>query len=384
MPADAPVAGDLLHALPHALPDPFAGPDGRRVTDPAAWPERARAWRSLVADVAYGGLPPVPDRVEVETLGESRVRAFPGAPWLTGYRVTAAFGVAPVRFVVRVLRPDAAAPVPVVLYGDGGWWNLTDAVARSVVGHGLALAWFDRTEVAADVAGPLGPDAGPRGGLYGAIPGGTFGSIAAWAWAFHRAVDLVEALPGIDAARVAVTGFSRGGKAALLAGATDERIALVHDHASGAGGGAAFRHVGSGGESLAALVERFPTWFGPQLAAFVGREEALPFDQHCLLAAIAPRPLLLTYAADDRWANPEGMVQAAWAAGEVYRFLGHGDALAFHVRPGGHAHTGQDWDALLRFVGWQWRGEEPLAGIGRHPFGPLEPAFAWRAPVRGR
>jgi dienelactone hydrolase len=365
-----------------ALPDPFAGPDGRRVTEPADWPERARAWRAAVADVAYGGLPPAPDGIEVETLGESRVRAMPGAPWLTNHRVTATVGASSVAFVVRVLRPDAEAPVPAVLYGDGGWWHLTHAVARRVVDQGVALVWFDRTELAADVAGPPRTGSAPRGGLSGALSTATFGAIAAWAWGFHRAVDLARRLPEIDAARLAVTGFSRGGKAALLAGATDERIALVHDHASGAGGAAAFRHVGAGGETLAALVERFPTWFGPQLPGFAGRESALPFDQHCLLAAIAPRPLLLTYAADDRWSNPEGMVQSAWAAGEVYRFLGHGDALAFHVRPGDHAHTEQDWARLLAFLAWRWQGGAPLEGIGRHPFGPLEPAFAWRAPSR--
>lgn len=376
---NAPAAG----ASSSELPDPFTGPDGRRVARPAAWPERARAWRTLVADVAYGGLPPVPDGIDIERLGESRVRSFPGEPWLASYRVTAAVGAATVGFVVRVLRPDAQVPVPAILYGDGGWWNLTDAVARRVVGDGLAIVWFDRTEVAADVTGSLGSGPEARRGLYGAVPVGTFGAIAAWAWAFHRAVDLVEALPEIDATRVAATGFSRGGKAALLAGATDGRIALVHDHASGAGGAASFRHVGVGGETLADLVGRFPAWFGPRLAAFAGREAELPFDQHCLLAAIAPRPLLLTYGSDDRWSNPEGMVQSAWAAGEVYRFLGHGDALAFHVRPGGHAHTEQDWDALLRFVAWRWRGAEPLEGVGRHPFGSLEPAFAWRAPTGG-
>ena len=374
--ADASEAG----APSHALPDPFAAPDGGRVVDPAGWPDRARAWRTLVADVAYGGLPPAPERVEVEVLGESRVRAFPDRPWLTSYRLTAVVGATPVRFVVRVLRPDAQEPLPAILYGDGGWWNLTDAVARRVAGQGVALVWFDRTELAADVVGARGSGSG--GGLDGAVLGGTFGTIAAWAWGFHRAVDLVRRLPEIDGARVAVTGFSRGGKAALLAGATDERIALVHDHASGAGGAATFRNVGPGGETLAALLERFPTWFGPQLAAYVGRAETLPFDQHCLLAAIAPRPLLFTYAADDRWSNPQGMVQAAWAAGEVYRFLGRGDALAFHVRPGGHAHTEQDWARLLEFVAWRWQGAAPPAEIGDHPFGPLAPTFAWRAPNR--
>jgi dienelactone hydrolase len=358
-PKDEHASGDPARALP----DPFARPDGRRVATPAEWPERARAWRALVADVAYGGLPPAPERVEVEALGASRVRAFPGAPWLTGYRVTATIGAVEVAFVVRVLRPEAESPVPAVLYGDGGWWNLTEAVARRVVAQGIALVWFDRTELAADVAGASGDvgdasGAAParRGGLRRAVPSGAFGAIAAWAWGYHRAIDLVRRLPEVDGERVAVTGFSRGGKAALLAGATDERIALVHDHASGAGGGAVYRHVGVGGEG------------------------DLPFDQHCLLAAIAPRPLLLTYAADDRWSNPEGMVQAAWGAGEVYRFLGAGDALAFHVRPGGHAHTEQDWAALLGFIAWRWQGAPPLPDVGRHPFGPFEPAFAWRAP----
>ena len=362
------------------LPDPFADRDGRRITSAAAWPERARAWRALVADVVYGGMPPAPDGVQVEVLGASRVRAFAGEPWLTGYRVTAAVGSTTVAFVVRVLRPDAETPVPAILYGDGGWWNLGDAVARRIVGQGVALVWFDRTELAADVAGPRATAPAPRGGLYGALPNGSFGAIAAWAWGFHRAVDLVRGLPEIDPTRLAVTGFSRGGKAALLAGATDERIALVHDHASGAGGGAAFRCVGAGGETLAALVGRFPAWFGPQLASFAGREHELPCDQHCLLASIAPRPLLLTYAEQDRWSNPEGMVQAAWAAGEVYGYLGCRDALAFHVRPGGHAHTEEDWATLLRFVAWRWQGGAPPPAIGRHPFGPLEPAFTWRAP----
>jgi dienelactone hydrolase len=364
----------------HALPDPFAWPDGRRVADAAGWRERARGWRALVADVGYGGLPPVPDAVTWETLGESRVHAFPGAPWLAGYRVAATVGSSTVRFVVRVLRPEVGTAVPTIVYGDGGWWNLTDAVARRVAARGIALVWFDRTELAADVVGDRAPGPEARGGLYAALPRGAFGAVAAWAWGFHRAVDLVHGLPELDAAKVAVTGFSRGGKAALVAGATDERITLVHDHASGAGGGATFRHVGAGGETLAALVARFPSWFGPRLPAFAGREEALPYDQHCLLATIAPRPLLLTYAADDRWSNPEGMVHAARAAGAVYHFLGCGDALAYHVRPGGHAHTEEDWARLLDFVAWRWQGGAVPDGLGRHPFGAFEPAFGWRAP----
>ena len=90
---------------------------------------------------------------------------------------------------------------------------------------------------------------------------------------------------------------------------------------------------------------------------------------------------------DDRWSNPEGMVQSAWAAGEVYRFLGCPDNLAFHLRPGEHAHAPDDWEVLLDFIGWKWQGREPKAAYNVHPYAHLQRAFAWQAPkavARGR
>jgi len=363
----------------HELHDLFAHPGGGRIARPDDWPGRAAAWRALVVDVAYGGLPPRPQGLEIETLCESRVRRLPGAPRLLSYRLHPIGGATWPALAVKLLLPDADAPVGAIACGDGCWWNLGDEVLVRLVASGAALAWFDRTEVAADPGAT--PAAAPprRGGLYDAYPGAAFGALAAWAWAYHRCVDLLRELPDIDPAHIAVSGFSRGGKAALLAGATDERIGLVHDHASGAGGGAPYRHVGEGGESID-VAERFPSWFGPELPAFRDRLGDLPFDQHCLLAAIAPRPLLQTYAADDRWSNPQGMVQAAWAAGEVYRFLGRPNDLAFHIREGGHAHTPDDWATLLDFIGWRWHGREPQRAYGRHPFAGMEPAFSWRAP----
>ncbi len=364
------------------LPDLFARPNGRRLARPAEWPDRAAAWRDIVVDVVYGGMPPRPAGIEIETLSDSRVRRLPGAPRLLGYRIQAHGGATRTSLGIKLLLPDADAPVGAIACGDGCWWNLGDEVLERLVASGTALAWFDRTEVAADPGATPGVAPQRRGGLHDAYPGADFGALAAWAWAFHRSVDLLCELPAIDPARIAVTGFSRGGKAALLAGATDERIALVHDHASGAGGAAPFRYVGDGGESIDVAV-RFPAWFGPRLLAYRDRPYDLPFDQHVLLAAIAPRPLLLTYASGDRWSNPEGMIQSAWAAGEVYRFLGRPDDLAFHVREGGHAHTPDDWGTLLDFSGWRWHGRAPKRAYGRHPFDGLAPAFSWRAPPAG-
>jgi len=363
------------------LPDPFALPGGGRVTTPAEWPDRARQWRNLIVEVEYGGLPPEPGAVEVETLCHSSVRHWPGAPLLFSYRIHCLGGERPFSFCVRMLLPDVSEPVPAIIAGDGCWWYCSDDLAMRVVQSGCALVMFNRTEMAEDLGyeGVLDPNR-RSGGLYDVYPGRTFGALAAWAWGYHRCVDLLCGLPFIDKARIAVTGHSRGGKTVLVAGATDSRIAVVNDNASCAGGSAAFRYVGHGGETLN-IIRVFPSWFGPGLHPYLGREGEIPFDQHCLLAAIAPRPLLLTYALDDRWSNPEGMVQCAWAAGEVYGFLGHAEHLAFHLRPGAHSHSPDDWNVLLDFINWKWNGKPPQMPYNRHPYSHLRPAHTWKQPL---
>ncbi len=365
------------------LPDLFALPGGVRVASRAMWQERARAWRDLVMAMAYGGLPPAPESIRVESLCHNRIRRLPGSPHNWSYRIHCTGGAHPFSFCVRIIFPEMPEPVPAIINGDGCWWSIfSDEAVRRVVDNGYALVIFNRTEMAEDLGYAEAPDANQRsGGLYEVYPQQeTFGALSAWAWGYHRCVDMLQELPFIEATRIAVTGHSRGGKTTLIAGATDERIALVNDNASCAGGSAAFRYVGAGGETLN-IAKVFPSWFGPELRSFTGREAELPFDQHCLLAAIAPRPLLMTYALDDRWSNPEGMVQCAWAAGEAYRFAGVPDHIAYHLRPGGHAHAPEDWNALLDFAGWKWKGRAPSFPFNRHPYSHLKPAFSWKAPA---
>jgi len=364
------------------LPDPFAWPGAGRVASRAEWPERARRWRDIVVETEYGGLPPAPEGIAVESLCHGGVSAWKGAPRLWSYRVHCRGGQRPFSFCVQILFPNAPGPFPAIIDGDACWWHIADDVARRVLESGCALVMFNRTEVAEDLGygGVTAADKTRRsGGLYDVYPGRQFGALSAWAWGYHRCVDLLHELPFIDATRIAVTGHSRGGKTALLAGLTDERIAVVNDNAGCAAGSPVFRYVGHGGETLN-IVTVFPSWFGPGIQAYVGREAELPFDQHCLLAAVAPRSLLLTYGLDDRWSNPEGMVQSAWAAREVYRFLGVADNLAFHLRSGGHAHGLDDWAVLLDFIAWKWQGRQPEVAYNAHPYGHLRPAFSWQAP----
>ncbi len=365
------------------LPDLFAKPGGGRIARREEWPERAECWRRLIVEMEYGGLPPAPVSVRCETLCHSSIKRFPGTPAHWSFRIHCEGGEQPFAFCARLVFPQSDRPVPVILCGDACWWYVTDEILQDVLAAGFGLALFNRTELAEDLGYDRVPDKRQRsGGLYDVYPGRTFGALAAWAWGYHRAVDWLRALPFVDGDRIAITGHSRGGKTTLLAGATDPRIAVVNDNASCAGGSAAYRYVGRGGETLN-IVNVFPSWFGPRMKDYVGREAELPFDQHALLAAIAPRPLLLTYALDDRWSNPEGMVQCFQAAREVYRFLGAEDRIAFHLRPGSHAHAAGDWNLLVRFLRWQWQAAPAPDGLNRHPYTHLRPAFDWKAPDPG-
>ena len=267
------------------LPDPFAMPAGDSVTTMEEWPARSRAWRDMILDMEYGGLPPKPSSIEIETLCHSDVRCWPGTPKLWSYRVHCHSGEQSFAFCVRILFPSTSGPFPAIINGDECWWYISDDVARQVVDSGCALVMFNRTEMAEDLGYADVPDKLARkGGLYDVYPGQTFGALSAWAWGYHRCVDLLYELPFIDPDRIAVTGHSRGGKTALVAGATDERIMLINDNASCAGGSAAFRYVGDGGETLN-IINVLPSWFGSGLQTYLGREEDIPFDQHCLLAS---------------------------------------------------------------------------------------------------
>ncbi len=121
-----------------------------------------------------------------------------------------------------------------------------------------------------------------------------FSTMAAWAWGLSRAMDYFETDKTINTDEVIVYGTSRMGKAALWAGATDSRFAMVISNESGAGGAKLFHHLS--GENTARICNVFPHWFDKNFCKYAGKDTLLPFDQHMLLALIAPRPLYVASA----------------------------------------------------------------------------------------
>lgn len=177
-----------------------------------------------------------------------------------------------------------------------------------------------------------------------------WGAIACWAWTASRAVDALELLARdiVKVNAITIMGHSRLGKTALWAGATDKRFHAVVSVNSGCCGAALSRRCF--GETIECVNEFCSHWFCGNFKQFSHREKYLPFDQHELIALLAPRQIIAISGMEDLWADPKGEELGCLMARPVYELYGKTDKLIYKLRKGPHAVLKEDWKFILRHL----------------------------------
>jgi hypothetical protein len=394
---------DEAKVAPYTLPDPLAFADGAKLTSPSQWPQRRAEILALFEDQMYGMIPPSPATVSTEliesgdALGGRVIRkqirmwfredhTGPKIDWIL-FLPKNAQGPSPAFIGLNFYGNQEILPDPEIrvteawLRDDKKHFIANNRATENSRGlscaKGAAQTWPVETLATRGYAlvtacyGDIDPDFddGYTNGVHvlfppnQPIPGNYTTSLAAWAWGLMRGMDLIEKQPAIDARRVAVIGCSRLAKAALLAGAKDERFAVVIPNQTGGGGVPLAKR--DYGENVALENQNFPHWFCGNFRKYSDHEDALPFDQHMLLAACAPRKLYVS-SFPGKWFDPYGEFLSLKAAEPVWQFLGLSGLpatewppemvsvtsthLGYHRRPFEHGISPYDWHCYLAFT----------------------------------
>lgn len=353
-----------LDARERHVPDIFTFNDGTPVKDIHDFERRREQLKKLLEEHEYGKIPKKPDGFRVEITNTDKSFCAGKAPLLT-LKLTVRIGESEFSFPVYSVIPSTPGRHPAFVHINFRP-NVPDRYLPSeeIADRGYAVFSFCYNDVTKD-------DADFKSGLANILvpskrQGDTPGKIALWAWAAMRVMDYIETLDTVDTDNVAVIGHSRLGKTALLAGAFDERFKYVISNDSGCSGAAILRK--KTGENLAILAAVRHYWFCPNYAKYITREEDLPLDQHFLLAASAPRHILVGSAKEDTWADPESEFISTYLAGEVYeRIYGipgvchegkipkaltvlDGGSICYHIREGGHYLSREDWNIYMNYI----------------------------------
>jgi hypothetical protein len=388
-------------SMPAHLPDPLLFADGTRVANPAQWPKRRGELLQLFTEQMYGRMPGRPAEMRFNVFDIDR-HALGGKATREQISILFLGKETGPRMDLLVYVPNRVKRPPVIL-GFNFWGNetinldpairISDRWIESSGGSSIDLSCVKNNRateacrgidqgrwpvekildegyaLATAYRGDLDPDRadGFSESIRSAWPelaqgGDNFSTIAAWAWAMSRALDYLEQDRLVDGQHVVAFGWSRLGKAAIWAGATDTRFAAVISNESGAGGAKLFHDVH--GETIQRLNTLFPYWFCNNFKRYSGRDAELPFDQNEVLALIAPRPLYIASAILDGNADPQSEFLGAESVTQVYSSLGSTGLpatawppvdqpvlgrVSYHVRSGVHSVTAFDWDQYLRF-----------------------------------
>jgi hypothetical protein len=371
-PADLPVRLEM--------PDPLMGNDGQKITNAEQWKARREEMKGIIEEYEFGHSPPAPGNVTgrevfTETISDSNVQ----------YRaVHLSFGPdGKLGFDIGIFSPTGAGPFPTIVHlnyfpvptaAPATQVATTQTATTRLSGSGRGRGLF-RAQTPASMAAQyaqqlkrgyavvtinyqqLGADNANyrKSAFFPAYPDYDWRDISAWAWGISRCIDFLQDDPTTDKSKIIAVGHSRVGQAVLLAGAFDERIALV----APAGGGCAFRYCGKGRggkQGVDEIVAQNTIWFGPRFEEFKGQTEKLPFDQNWLIALAAPRYYILCNGTDDQYVNGNAAAESYLGAKPVYALLGATDNLGINFRPGPHMLSATDWAAILDFADVKLRG----------------------------
>jgi hypothetical protein len=250
------------------------------------------------------------------------------------------------------------------------------AASNQAIQHGYAYVMFNNGDCGEDTTLRLadGSWAYRTTRFFPAYPNYDWGLLRAWAWGASRVVDYLETDPSIDHSKFIITGVSRTGKAALVAGAYDDRIAVVAPVASSGGGTPAYRYSGSvpdrgGKEGLTEMVRKYPNWFSDHLHQFWGQPDKLPFDENWLIALCAPRPFIALEGTRDQNVNQNGVYHSLIAAKPAYDFLHAGDKIGISFADRMHGEVQGDWDAMFAFADKFLMGKPTTLTFDQYPAG---------------
>jgi Abhydrolase family len=380
-----------------AMPDVMVMNDGTRVTTSEQWKARREEMKQILEYYAVGLAPPPPGNVTGQVVktqivmdGKVEYRLVhltfgPGASLSLDIGIFTPTTGGPFPALISPAgSPPGATPLPRLPQGPtqgrnvdalvpvmaatqpapgrrGGFGFRGPASAQAIaagnpaVAHGFAYVIFNNNDCGEDTTlrNADGSWAFRTTRFYPAYPGYDWGLLRGWAWGVSRIVDYLETDPEIDKTKLIVTGVSRTGKSALVAGAFDDRLAMVAPVASSGGGTPAFRFSGAehgGKEGLSEMMRKYPNWFSPHLHQFWGHADKLPFDEHWFIALCAPRPFIALEGTHDQNVNQNGVRQSWLAAQPAYALFGVTDRLGISWADRPHGMVKGDWDALLAFA----------------------------------
>ena len=365
---------DESKAGTYSLPELLVTQSGKKVSVVKQWEKvRRPEILKLFEDNEYGQIPKDFDNIifKIETQDNN---AMGGMATLKEVAVTVFRNKKSVTMHLILFTPNhvkKAVPVFLVINHRGiktmdvtrknkdGFWP-----AEQVINNGYAIAGFDVIGVSPDdnktfsegVLDQLYPEQLKMNNGMRAL--------GAWGWGASRMIDYFETDKTIDAQKVIVMGHSRGGKASLWCGAQDQRVAITISNESGNSGAALSRR--NFGETVKIITSAFPYWFCSNYSKYAGNEDKLPFDQHMLMALIAPRAVYVAVAAEDLWGDPKGQYLGLKFSQPVYNLYGYSlclpsempvvneqivcSAMGFHERAGKHNMTPYDWTQFISFA----------------------------------